>query len=142
MGVNAFNLYNIAKKYLNDGTIDLDTNVIKAYLCKGSSNASTFTLSTLALITNKVSGGGYKGALRVSAAAVINQGSAKQYIFDSTALVYSASGANITSIKYLALAVSGGKAICWCHLSTTTFTVTSGNKLTVTPPATGWFTIT
>jgi hypothetical protein len=141
MAASAFSIYNIAKKYLNDGTVDLDTNVIKGYLAKGSSGASTFTLSTIAGVTNPVAGGGYKGAVRLSAAAVLTQGSAKQYIFDSTALVYSASGANITSIKYLVIAVSGGKAIAWCRLSSTTFSVTTGNKLTVTPPASGWFTI-
>ena len=141
MAASAFSIYNRAKKYLNDGTVDLDSNVIKGYLAKGSSNASTFTLSTVAGVTNKVSGGGYKGAVKLTAPAVTTQGSAKQYIFDSTALIYSASGANITSIKFLVIGVSGGKAIAWAKLSSTTFSVTTGNKLTVTPPASGWFTI-
>ena len=141
MGASAFAIYNEAKKYLNNGTIDLDTNVIRAYLAKGSSNASTYTLSTLAGVTNLVSGGGFKGHVKLTAVQVTTQGSAKQIIFDSTAVIFSASGANITSAKYLVLAVSAGKAIAWAKLSTTTFLITTGNKLTVTPPAAGWFTI-
>ncbi|MCC6359567.1 MAG: hypothetical protein IT450_12555, partial [Phycisphaerales bacterium] len=57
--------------------------------------------------------------------------------------VFTASGANITSIMYAVIYVSGGKALCWSKLSTAAFSVTSGNTLTIGANSTGGaFTIT
>ena len=141
MAAGAWTVYNEAKKYLTNGTIDLDTNVLTCKLFKGSSNASTFTLSTLASVTVAVSGG-YTGNKTLGTVVVTQGASAKQIKFDAADFIFTASGADLAAVKYAVIAVSGGKAICWSKLSTTVFTVTSGNTLTVTLNASGIFTIT
>ncbi len=50
--------------------------------------------------------------------------------------------ADITSIMYSVIAVSGGKCIAWAKLSTAVFTVPSGSTMTNVFPTTGIFTIT
>ena len=142
MAASAYSVYNEAKAYLVNGTVDLDTNVIKMGLFKSTSNASTFTLSTGASVTNAVSGGGYTGAKTLTCSVKVGA-SAKQYKFHYASVVFTASGADITSIMYAVIYVSGGKALCWSKLSTAAFSVTSGNTLTIGANSTGGaFTIT
>lgn len=141
MAASAWTIYNAAKRYLVNGTLDLDTNTIKAYLLKSTSNASTFTLSTQAALTNPVSGGGYKGAKALTLLSVKVGASAKQSKWSAAPSIWTASGANIGSIMYCVLAVSAGKVICWSKLSTAAFNVTTGNTLTLNMATTGIFTI-
>ncbi len=68
--------------------------------------------------------------------------SAKELRFTFDAVVFTASGGNVTSIQYAVLGISGGKALGWCKLSTAVFTLSSGNTLTITPNASGVFTLT
>lgn len=138
----AWKVYNLAKKYIGDGTIDLDAATLRMSLHKSTSNASTFTLSTLASITNVVDAAGYNGPKTITASVVVGA-SAAAYKFTFTSIIYTASGADITSIMYAVIAVSGGKAICWSQLSIGAFSVTSTNTLTIGADATGGaFTIT
>jgi hypothetical protein len=142
MAASAFQVYNEAKMYMVNGTVDLDTNVVKMALFKSTSNASTFTLSTGASITNVVNAAGYTGAKTLTVSVKVGA-SAKQYKMHFADVIFTASGADVTSIMYAAIYVSGGKAICWSKLSTAAFTVTSGNTLTISANATGGaFTIT
>ena len=141
MAAGAWNIYNSAKRYIVNGTIDLDTTAIKAYLLKSTSNASTYTLSTVAALTNPVSAGGYKGPKALTSMSVKQGASAKQSKWSAAALVWTASGANIGSVMYAVLGVSGGKVICWSKLSTAAFNVTTSNTLTLTMNSGGIFTI-
>lgn len=146
MAAGTYTLYNSAKKKLNSATINLATGVIRSKLFQGDSNASDYTLSALASITNPVTGGGYKaasgGSYALANVTVTTVGSAKQYMFDADNTVYTASGADVTSIMYDVIYQSGGALIAWCKLSATAFTVTSGNTLTNQVNANGYFTIT
>jgi hypothetical protein len=60
-------------------------------------------------------------------------------------LVYTANGGPLTNIKYALMRNStgagAGKAICYCTLSATPFTISTGNTLTVSPATTGMFTL-
>ncbi len=141
MASSAWTVYNSAKRYLVNGTIDLDTTAIKAYLLKSTSNASTFTLSTQAALTNPVSAGGYKGAKLLTLMSVKQGASAKQSKWSAAPTIWTASGANIGSVMYCVLAVTAGKLICWSKLSTAAFNVTTGNTLTLNMNALGIFTI-
>lgn len=141
MAASAFNIYNEAKKYLVDGTIDLNTDTITIGLYKGSSNASTFTLSTLASVTVAVSGG-YTGAKTLANVVLTAGASAKQIKFDADDVIFTASGADLASVQFAVIGESAGKAICWSKLSTAAFTVTSGNTLTVQFNSAGIFTLT
>jgi len=152
MAATAWQLYNSAKKYIGNGTITLGAGVFKMVLAQTASNASTFTLSTYASVTNEVAAaGGYVtgGRNLVPATAQwVTGASAKQQKFTMSAvgLAFTASGANLTNIKYAVIRNSTGAAagnlLCFCQLSSSQFTVSSPNTLTVLPAATGIFTLT
>ena len=152
MAASAWQLYNYAKRYIGNGTITLGAGVFKMVLARSASNASTFTLSTYASVTNEISAtGGYVtgGKNLVPATGQWTVGaSAKQMKFtmSTVGLAFTASGASLTNIRYAVLRNStgalAGRLLCFCQLSSSQFTVTSPNTLTVLPAATGIFTLT
>ena len=152
MAASAWQLYNKAKQSIGNGTITLGAGVFKMVLARSASNASTFTLSTYASVTNEISAtGGYVtgGKNLVPATGQWTVGaSAKQMKFtmSTVGLAFTASGASLTNIKYAILrnstGATAGKLLCFCQLSSSQFTVTSPNTLTVLPAATGIFTLT
>ena len=152
MAASAWQLYNKAKQSIGNGTITLGAGVFKMVLATSASNASTFTLSTYASVTNEISAtGGYVtgGKNLVPATAQWTVGaSAKQYKFtmSTVGLAFTASGASLTNIKYAILrnstGATAGRLLCFCQLSSSQFTVTSPNTLTILPAATGIFTLT
>jgi len=152
MAATAWQLYNSAKKYIGNGTITLGAGVFKMLLATSASNASTFTLTAYSQITNEIAAtGGYTtgGKNLVPATAYWTVGaSAKQMKFtmSTVGLAFTASGASLTNIKYAVLrnstGATAGRLLCFCQLSSSQFTVTSPNTLTVLPAATGIFTLT
>jgi len=152
MAATAWQLYNKAKQYIGNGTITLGAGVFKMVLATSASNASTFTLTAYSQITNEIAAtGGYVtgGKNLVPATAYWTVGaSAKQMKFtmSTVGLAFTASGASLTNIKYAVLRNStgagAGRLLCFCQLSSSQFTVTSPNTLTVLPAATGIFTLT
>ena len=148
MAASAWQLYNDGKRYIGNGTIQLGVNNFKMALFRSASNASTFTLSTFASLTNEISAtGGYVsgGKALVPATGQWTVGaSAKQmkFTYSTVGLTFTASGAPLTNIKYAVIYNSAGKLLCFCQLSSSQFTVSSPNTLTVLPAATGVFTLT
>ena len=152
MAATAWQLYNKAKQYIGNGTITLGAGVFKMVLATSASNASTFTLTAYSQVTNEISAtGGYTtgGKNLVPATAYWTVGaSAKQMKFtmSTVGLAFTASGASLTNIKYAILrnstGATAGRLLCFCQLSSSQFTVTSPNTLTVLPAATGIFTLT
>ena len=152
MAATAWQLYNEAKKYIGNGTITLGAGVFKMVLAQSASNASTLTFSIYTQINNEVANaGGYitGGRNLVPATSQWTVGaSAKQMKFTQTTagLTFTASGANLVNIKYAIIRNStgstAGKLLCFCRLSSSQFTVTTPNTLTIIPAATGIFTLT
>ena len=152
MAATAWQLYNKAKQYIGNGTITLGAGVFKMVLANTASNASTFTLTAYSQLTGEISAtGGYVsgGKNLVPATALWTVGaSAKQFKFtmSTVGLAFTASGASLTNIRYAILRNStgagAGRLLCFCRLSSSQFTVTSPNTLTVLPAATGIFTLT
>jgi hypothetical protein len=152
MAASAWQLYNSAKKYIGNGTITLGAGVFKMVLATSASNASTFTLTAYSQVTNEIAAtGGYTtgGKNLVPATAYWTVGaSAKQMKFtmSTVGLAFTASGASLTNIKYAILrnstGATAGRLLCFCQLSSSQFTVTSPNTLTILPAATGIFTLT
>ena len=152
MAASAWQLYNEAKYYIGNGTITLGAGVFKMVLLKSASNASTFTLSTYAQLTNEVAtAAGYVAGGRALVPATgqwVQGASAKQQKFTMSAIgiAFTASGANIADIKFAVIrnstGTTAGKLLCWCKLSSSQFTVATPNTLTVLPAATGIFTLT
>lgn len=151
MAVQAFKLYNKAKKYLSaSGGFTLLNSTFDLHLFKSTSNFATRTLSTLGSLTNQVaSAGGYTLAGKALAGIQWTAGtSAGQLKWLFTAVSQSAS-ANITSIlAYVIVARTGASAkdsanklVGFASLTSAVFQVSSGNKLTLTPPSTGLLTL-
>jgi hypothetical protein len=145
MAAAAWRLYAKAKEYIGDGTITLGTGGFKMALFKGSSNASTLTLSTLASVTVQASGGAYTAGgkyLAPSAGTWTLSGSTVTFDYSTIGITFTASGSNISAVQYAVIHNSAGKLLCWSKLSASAFSVADPNTLTVLPAATGVFTLT
>lgn len=143
MAASAFLFYSTARKYIGNGTIQLGTTALKMKLTTSASNASTFTLSTFASITSEIgtSGGYATGGKALASVGWVVGASAKQYKLSAASLLWTATGGPLTNVKFGVIGTSGAKALCWSKLSTSQFTVTIGNTLTVVPAAGGVFTL-
>lgn len=146
MAVTAWSIYNSAKEFLLDNTIDIDGTIFRATLHTSASNASDFTLSVIGSVTGEIAdGNGYSTSGKTMGSPTWATGaSAKEMRFDSTAVFWSANGGTIAAIKFLVLAMSGtsagnSKLLAWTRLSTAQFSLTDTNRLTVTPSANGIF---
>jgi len=154
MAASAWQLYNTAKKYIGDGTITLGAGSFKMALANSASNASTFTLETFGSLSGEISAtGGYTsgGKEIVPATGQWTVGaSAKQikFTYSTVGLTFTASGSSLNNVKYAVITfgasagvASARKLLCFCQLSSSQFTVSSPNTLTVLPAATGVFTL-
>lgn len=148
MAATAWAFYNKAKKKLGDGTIDLDAGIYKMVLCTSASNASVATLDKYGSITgNIVAQGGYvSGGRIITGVTWTSAGDPSSVKWDATDLVFTASGANLSAIKYAVIrnstSAANGHLMVWSKLSTAAFSVTSGNTLTIQFAAAGIFTLT
>jgi len=145
MAAAAWRLYAKAKEYIGDGTITLGTGGFKMALFRGSSNASTLTLSTLASVTVQASGGAYTSGgkyLAPSAGTWSLSGSTVTFDYTTLGITFTASGSDISAVQYAVIHNSAGKLLCWSKLSSSAFDVADPNTLTVLPAATGVFTLT
>lgn len=154
MAAGTWKIYAKAKKYIGAGTITLGAGVFKMQLHRPSASAAILVLSTRSLNTSipgEISAtGGYvalgRNLLPATARWTVGA-SAKQYKFtySTVGLIFTANGGNLTNIKYALIrnstGVGAGKVLCFCTLSTGAFTITSGNTLTITPNASGVFTL-
>lgn len=149
MAASKWQIYNSAKKKLLTGLIDLDSGAVRMKLLSGAksaavSNYARILMGSLTHMTTNLSA----ALMTVSGYVVGSVGSAKQIMFDSTAVIFKATGGAVAaSIQYAVIGVSGASAgssyaIGWCKLSTAVFGLSDGNTLTITPSATGYFTLT
>ena len=144
MAATAWSFYNSFREYLGNGQFDLDGTGTGFYMAlhtsAASANVNTKTLSTQASLGNEVSNGnGYAtGGASVTARTWASVATDK-YRFDSTAVVWTATGGTIANIKYAVIYQAGGKLVCFSRLTTSQFTLAQDNTLTVTPSASGIF---
>lgn len=141
MAATAWTIYNKAKEYIGDGTLDLDNDIFRLTLWKSTSNASTATLTAYSQLTNQVaSANGYVlTGKTLSATTWATGASASEMRFDATATIWTASGGSIASIMYAVIYESAGQLLAWSKLSSSVFAITDGNTLTITPSANGIF---
>jgi len=149
MAATAWTFYNEAKKKIGNATIQLDAGIFKMQLHASASNASTATLSIASEITSEIAvAGGYAaGGRTLAGVAWTIAGDPASVKWDATDLVFTASGANLSIVKFAVIhnsvgAVTSGHLLCWSRLSTAEFSVTSGNTLTVQFATAGIFTLT
>ena len=123
MAAGAWTFYNIAKKKLADGTMDLDTNTFRMSLYTSASNAATLTLSTRTSVTSEVTeANGYSSSGKALTGVTWAAGaSAKVFRWNAAALVWTAAGGSIGPIKFAVIWQSTGvadKLVCFSQLST------------------------
>jgi hypothetical protein len=144
MAATAWSFYNSFREYLGNGQFDLDGTGTGFYMAlhtsAASANVNTKTLSTQASLANEVaSGNGYTtGGASVTARTWASVATDK-YRFDSTACVWTATGGDISNVKYAVIYQAGGKLVCFSKLTTSQFTLAQNNTLTLTPSASGIF---
>jgi hypothetical protein len=146
MAASPWTFYNLAKKHLMDGNIDLDSNSFRMSLYTSASNVASVYVSVLGDLNNEVTEAfGYSSSGKPLAGVTWAVGaSATEYRFNCAPTQWVAAGGNISAIKYAVIWQAAGspgaqKLLCYTQLSTVQFTVTSGNSLTITPSANGIF---
>lgn len=149
MAAQAWSVYGTAKLKLGAGTISFP-GAFRIQLHKSSSNFATFsTLSTESVVTNEVdNGNGYTTSGKVLAnESWLTGASSLQMKFDADDVVWTATGGDINSIKAAVIIVSAAAAVdrhllCAASLTSTEFTLSSGNTLTIQMNASGILTLT
>jgi len=150
MAATAWTFYNEAKKKLGQvtGGIRLDSGTFRMSLFMSASDASTATQSLLSELSSEIAAqGGYAaGGRSIQGVAWTIAGDPSSVMWDATDLVFTANAANLSNVKFAVVHYStsagGGPLLCWSRLSTSEFSVTSGNTLTIQFATAGIFTLT
>lgn len=148
MAASAWAIYNLAKKKIGNTTINLAATVFRITLHTSASNANTATLGVYNSVTAEVTeANGYSSSGKALTSEVWTVGaSAGSYKFDCDDVIWTGTGGTIPNIKFaviwLSAATSAGRhLLCRSQLSTSQFTVSSGNTLTLQMNASGVFTL-
>lgn len=145
--VGAWTFYNEGKKYLmSGGFINMGTSTFRMSLHTSASNAATATLSTFGSVTGELTeANGYSSSGKPITYTFTVGASAGQYRMNATAIIWTATGGSLANIKYAVIWVTGAstlarKLVCRSQLSTSQFTLTINNTLTISNPS-GVFTV-
>ena len=143
MAAQAWTLYNKAKKNVGNGNINLGSGNFRMTLHTSASNAATLTLSTYGSLTGECTeANGYSSSGKACTTRVWTVGaSAKQYKFDVDDLTWTGTGGAISNIKFAVIWQSGGKLLCRASLTSSQFTLASGNTMTIQINSAGVFTL-
>lgn len=148
MAASAWVIFDRAKHYIGDGTIDLSGGEFRISLHKTSASANLVGDITIkSSVGSEISAtGGYAaGGQSLSSPLWTNGASAGEQKWDATDPIFTASGASLNNIRYAVIATSvtatSGVLLCYAALSTAQFNVSSGNTLTVQMNSSGIFTL-
>lgn len=145
MAADAWKIYNKAKEYMGDGTIDLDTHVFKVALFTSASNAATLTNDDLADLTNQVAGANGYTTGGATLGSVTWTEASGTITFDFADPSWTASGGSITArfaVVYDDSTTAPADALVGFSLLDNTpadVTVTDANTLTLQIHANGMF---
>lgn len=149
MAAGKWKLYDIAKKYIGDGTLDLnDSTNWKLALFLSTSNANTLTNDVYGDLTNEhANANGYTTGGANLTNLTFNE-SAGTVTFDCDDVQFTASGGSIVArfaVLYKNATVNSvvKPLLCVCLLDTTPadVTTTTGNTFTIQMNASGVFTL-
>jgi hypothetical protein len=140
MAAGNWTLTNAGRTSLLNGTFDIDTDTFKCALFLSTSNIGSGS-TTYAGLTNEVASvNGYTtGGIGVT---LTLSGTTTVKVAWSADPVWTASGGSITA-RFAVIYEVSGTVLCYCLLDSTPAdeTATNGNTLTVTPNASGIFTL-
>lgn len=146
MAAAAWSLFNEARRWLMDGTVQLSTTNIDLHLFTTAASATITNdaLTTLGSITGEVaSNSGYSQSGILITDTWATGDSAGQMRYDMSDVIVTALGSPITNIRYALLVArtgASGKAttnrpLMRSALTTVQFTLNAGSTLTVATPA-------
>lgn len=148
MAAQAWKLYNEAKKKIGNTTLNLAATAFRISLLTSASNFATATLSIFNELTNEIADGtGYSTSGKALTSEVWTVGaSAGSYKFDCDDPLWTATGGNIANIKgaviWLSAAASANRfLLVRASLTSSQFTLSSGNTLTLQMNSLGVFTM-
>jgi len=129
-------------------SLNLDSGNFRMALYTNTASASIIS-SALSLYSqigtsNEVAAGaGYtQGGKSLAGIDWTLSGNNYKFTYTSSGVIWTGTITNVKyALIYLSLSVGGGPTVCYCALSTTQFTVATGNTLTVKPNAAGVFTL-
>ena len=148
MAAQAFKFYNQAKRYIADGTIDLNTTTFDLHFYQSAADFATATNSTLGGLSSEVaSGNGYTLAGKQMTVTWSVGASASEMRFDATDQVLTASGGTIANLKAAVVVARTGasakastnKLLCYASLTSAQFSLTDTNTLTIQYSSNGLF---
>lgn len=139
MAAGAWTFTNAGRKFLLDGTFDLDTDSFKMALFLSTSNIGSGS-TTYAGLTNEVANA--NGYTTGGKALTMSVTGTTTVTVDCDDQVWTASGGSITA-RFAVIYEVGGNVLCYCLLDSTPadVTATDGNTLTVQINASGIFTL-
>jgi hypothetical protein len=136
MATGSINFYSKLKQWLQDGTVDLDTDTINiALLNEGYTPVHTHSAS--AQLSNEVAVGGYA---QKPLASVTIAATASAFAFDAADIAWTASGAAFTAYHWVMIDKTASDALlAWglIDASPAKVTVADGNVLTLSWNANG-----
>jgi hypothetical protein len=148
MAAGAWAVYNEAKKKIGNSTLSLAATAFRLTLHTSASNANTATLSIYNELDNQVAeGNGYSSSGKALTGEVWTVGaSAGQYKFDADDVVFTATGGTIPNIKFASIWISAAASanrflLCRSQLTSSQFTLASGNTLTSAMNSSGILTL-
>lgn len=141
MAAGKWKLYESAKEFIGDGTIDLDTHTFKIALFLSTSNCNTLTHDQLADLTNEhANANGYTtGGNTLGSVTWTRSGGTTT--FDAADASWTASGGSIVA-RFAVIyddTAAGDELVAVCLLDTTPadVTATTGNTFPITFNASG-----
>lgn len=143
MAAGPWKVMNRAKKKIANGTMSLNSGTFRIALVK-TLGATPADVSLLSEFTQVTSGNGYIAGGQALAGEVWTGADAVNDVtmkFDADDPIWTATGGNITSIKGAVIYLSGATnhALCYCTLSSSSFTLNQNSTLTIQNANTGIF---
>jgi hypothetical protein len=144
MAATSWTFYNSFREYLGKGSFDLANVAVNFNLSLhthlASVNVNNVALSTQASILNEVANGnGYTTGGKALANRTWASVATNKFRFDSDSVIFTATGGDLTDIKYAVIYQSGGKLVCFSKLTASQFTLTDTTTLTIEPNTGGIF---
>lgn len=148
MSAQAFKIYNLAKKKIGNTSLNLASTAFRMTLHTSASNFATLTLGVYNSLTNEVTeANGYSSSGKALTSEVWTVGaSAKSYKFDFDDVVWTGTGGTIANIKgavvWISAAASANRhLLATASLTSTQFTLSQNNTLTIQINSLGCFTM-
>lgn len=149
MAAQAWKVYNLSKRKIGNGTISLASTAYRIQLHTSASNAATRTLGVIGSVNTEVTeANGYSSSGKALTSETWTVGaSAQQYRFDTGDVIWTATGGTIPNIKFGVIWISGASAgarhlLCFASLTSSQFTLSQNNTLTIQMASTGVLTLT